>query len=290
MTGRTIRRRHAARRDDIGELLTRRPLPGPAVEQVDPFLFLNHHGPQVYPPGNQGLPFGPHPHRGFETVTFIVDGELAHLDTAGHESVIRAGGVQWMTAGSGLVHAELSPQEFKRRGGGLEILQLWVNLPARLKMTAPAYVGLQRDAIPVLPTADGLGRVNLIAGRWGGAAGPVRSLTGVFMSTVELAAGGRVEFADLGRRNVFLYVVRGSIDVGGEQAQAYTLVELDNEGDRLDIGAVDDALLLFGHAEPIGEPVVAHGPFVMNTREEIAQAIRDYQAGKFGEIAARNER
>ena len=190
MTGRTIRRRHAARRDDIGELLTRRPLPGPAVEQVDPFLFLNHHGPQVYPPGNQGLPFGPHPHRGFETVTFIVEGELAHLDTAGHESVIRAGGVQWMTAGSGLVHAELSPQEFKRRGGGLEILQLWVNLPARLKMTAPAYVGLQRDAIPVLPTADGLGRVNLIAGRWGGAAGPVRSLTGVFMSTVELAAAG----------------------------------------------------------------------------------------------------
>ena len=281
MTTRAIRSRHAARRDDIGELITRRPLPGPGLEQIDPFLFLNHHGPQFYPPGNGGLPFGPHPHRGFETVTFILEGELAHLDSAGHQSVIRAGGVQWMTAGRGLIHAELSPEGFKRAGGPLEILQLWVNLPARLKMTPPAYVGLQRESIPALPTADGRGRVNLIAGRWGGAEGPIRSLTGVFMSTVQLAAGGRVEFGGVGRRNVFLYVVRGAIEIEGESAQAHTLVALGDEGDRVDIRAIDDAALLFGHAEPIGEPVVAHGPFVMNTREEITQAIRDYQAGRF---------
>jgi len=280
MPERSIRARHAAYPDDIGDLVTRRPLPGPGVAQIDPFLFLNHHGPQVYPPGNSGLPFGPHPHRGFETVTFILQGELAHLDTAGHQSVIRAGGVQWMTAGRGLIHSELSPDEFRRHGGPLEILQLWVNLPARLKMAPPAYVGLQRESIPTLPSADGLCRINLIAGRWGVGEGPIRSLTGVFMSTVELAAGGRVEFTGLGRRNVFLYVVRGAIEVGGEQAQAHTLVEL-NDGDRLDIGAVEDSVLLFGHAQPIGEPVVAQGPFVMNTREEIAQAIRDYQAGRF---------
>jgi len=281
MRNRTIRRRHAAYRDDIGALVTRRPLPGPGVEQVDPFLFLNHHGPQVYPPGNQGLPFGPHPHRGFETVTFILAGELAHRDSAGHESVIHAGGVQWMTAGRGLIHSELSPEEFRRRGGPLEILQLWVNLPARLKMAPPAYVGLQRESIPALPTADGRGRVNLIAGRRGGVEGPIRSLTGVFMSTVELAAGGRVDFDELGSRNVFLYVVRGTIGIGGEHAMAHTLVELDREGNRVEIDAAEDTVLLFGHAEPIGEPVVAHGPFVMNTREEIAQAIRDYQAGRF---------
>ena len=281
MSARTIRRRHAAYRDDIGELVTRRPLPGPGLQQIDPFLFLNHHGPQSYPPDNAGLPFGPHPHRGFETVTFILEGELAHRDTAGHESVIAAGGVQWMTAGRGLIHSELSPQEFMRRGGPLEILQLWINLPARLKMTAPAYVGLQRESIPALPTADGRGCVNLIAGRFGGAEGPVRSLTGVFMSTVELAAGGGVAFERLGSRNVFLYVVRGAIDIGGEGAAAYTLVELDTSGDRVDIRAIDDTVLLFGHAEPLGEPVVAHGPFVMNTREEIAQAVRDYQAGRF---------
>jgi len=281
VTARTIKRLHPARRDDIGDLVTRRPVPAPDLDQIDPFLFLNHHGPQVYPPGNRGLPFGPHPHRGFETVTFILDGELAHLDTAGHQSVIGAGGVQWMTAGRGLIHSELSPEAFKRSGGPLEILQLWVNLPARLKMTRPAYTGLQRESIPSLPTADGLGRVNLIAGRWGGSEGPIRSLTGVFMSTVELGRGGRVSFSEVAGRSVFLYVVRGRVDIGGEPVPEHTLAELGEGGDRVDIGGFDGAVLLFGHAEPIGEPVVAHGPFVMNSREEIAQAISDYQAGKF---------
>jgi redox-sensitive bicupin YhaK (pirin superfamily) len=281
MSDKTIKQRHAARRDDIGDLTTRRPVPGPGLEQIDPFLFLNHHGPQTYRPGNRGLPFGPHPHRGFETVTFILEGELAHMDTAGHESVIRAGGVQWMTAGSGLVHAEVSPEEFKRDGGALEILQLWVNLPARLKMTRPRYVGLQRESIPALKTADGGGTVNLIAGQWSGRQGPIESLTGVFMATVQLKAGGSVAFPGLAGRNVFLYVVRGSVRVGGEEAPPYSLLEMSDTGDSVQIEAVSDALLLFGHAEPIGEPVVAHGPFVMNTREQISEAIRDYQAGRF---------
>jgi len=127
MTSKTIKHLHPAVRDDIADLITRRPVPGAEIEQVDPFLFLNHHGPQVYPPRNGGLPFGPHPHRGFETVTFILTGELAHRDSAGHESVIKEGGIQWMTAGSGLVHAEISPDDFKRSGGPLEILQLWVS-------------------------------------------------------------------------------------------------------------------------------------------------------------------
>src|SRR5215217_8196479 len=131
---RTINKLHPAHRDDFGDLATVRPLPGPDVDQIDPFLFLNHHGPQTYRPGNRGLPFGPHPHRGFETVTFILEGNLAHRDSAGHESVIHAGGIQWMTAGSGIIHAEVSPEDFKRSGGPLEILQLWVNLPGRLKM------------------------------------------------------------------------------------------------------------------------------------------------------------
>lgn len=279
---RTLRRLHPALRDDIGELQTRRPLPGPGLERLGPFLFLNHHGPQVYPPGNRGLPFGPHPHRGFETVTFILQGELAHRDTGGHESVIRAGGVQWMTAGRGLIHAELSPQEFLRRGGPLEILQLWVNLPARLKMTAPRYTGLQREEIPLLPTPDGRGSVQLIAGRWQGGEGPVASLTGVFMSVVRLAAGGRVAFEGLAGRAVFLYVAGGAVRVGDAEVPAFTLAELGEEGDALGIEAVQDAVLLFGHGEPIDEPVVAHGPFVMTTREEIVEAIRDYQAGAFG--------
>jgi redox-sensitive bicupin YhaK (pirin superfamily) len=282
MTQKTLKALHPALRDDIADLVTRRPLPGPSLEQLDPFLFLNHHGPQTYAPGNRGLPFGPHPHRGFETVTFILQGELAHRDSAGHESVIRDGGVQWMTAGDGIVHAELSPDGFMRDGGPLEILQLWVNLPARLKRVRPRYVGLQRAAIPGIATPDGRGRVDLISGRWRDRVGPLDSLTGVMMSTVELRPNGRVKFDGLGGRTVFLYVARGSIRVGERHASAFTLVELDSAGDTVDIEADDDALLLFGHAEPIGEPVVAHGPFVMNSREEIVEAIRDYQAGRFG--------
>ena len=286
MTQKTVLGLHPSHRDDIADLVTRRPVPGARVSQVDPFLFLNHHGPQVYPPNNRGLPFGPHPHRGFETVTFILEGELMHRDSGGHESVIRAGGVQWMTAGSGLVHAELSPDAFKRPGGPLEILQLWVNLPARLKMTAPNYQGLQADQIPVLEAAGGKARVNLISGEWGGATGPVTSITGNFMATIDAAPGARLDFDGLEGRNVFLYVVSGDVRINGRDVAQHHLVELDLAGGELAIEAVSAARLLFGHGDPINEPVVAHGPFVMNTAEEIRQAIVDYQAGKFGNVTA----
>jgi hypothetical protein len=284
MTARTVTGIHPALRDDIGDLTTRRPLPGPGVEQVDPFLFLNHHGPQVYPPDNRGLPFGPHPHRGFETVTFILDGELAHLDSGGHESVILSGGVQWMTAGRGLVHAEISPEAFKRDGGPLEILQLWVNLPARLKMTAPAYTGLQAAQIPKFATDDGGVTVELIAGEWDGHQGPIRSLTGVTMSVLRFAADNGIAVPAPAGRNVFLYVVRGAVEIGGQNVRAFHLATLADDGDEVQIHAMEDSVLLYGHATPCDEPVVAHGPFVMNTAEEIMDAIRDYQAGRFGRM------
>ena len=282
MSEKTIRSLHPAQRDDIGDLLTQRPLPGPGIDQLDPFLFLNHHGPQTYPPGNRGLPFGPHPHRGFETVTFIIEGMLTHRDSAGHESVIRAGGVQWMTAGRGIIHAEVSPEQFRQRGGPLEILQLWINLPARLKMTAPAYTGLQRGEIPALDAGGGKATVNLVAGEWNSAHGPVQSLTGVFMSTIALQPGAQLCLPVPPGRNVFLYVVRGALVIGPDTATAGHLAELSEQGDQVRLASTDGALLLFGHAEPLGEPVVSHGPFVMNTREEIVDAINDYQAGRFG--------
>ena len=211
---------HPAHRDDIGDLVTRRPLPGPGLDQLDPFLFLNHHGPQVYPANNRGLPFGPHPHRGFETVTFILEGSLAHADSAKHQSVIHAGGVQWMTAGSGIVHAEISPPEFLREGGPLEILQLWVNLPSRLKMSEPRYVGLQQEGIPAVPLAGG-GTLNLIAGEWQGQSGPIESLTGVFMSTLALPAGAHEQLPVAPGRQVFLYVVSGDVTVGACQSAPF---------------------------------------------------------------------
>jgi redox-sensitive bicupin YhaK (pirin superfamily) len=284
MTNKTIKRRHVALRDDIADLTTRRPVPGPTIEQVDPFIFLNHHGPQVYPPRNGGLPFGPHPHRGFETVTFILTGKLAHRDSAGHESVINEGGIQWMTAGKGLVHAEISPEDFKQQGGPLEILQLWVNLPSRLKMVPPRYIGLQRDEIPAVQTPDGNGTVHLVSGQWNGQAGAMQPLYDVFLSWVELAAGGHVTFPDVAGRNVFLYVVRGTVQIASEDASHYHLIELGDEGDTVEIAAHSDAVLLVGHAVPLGEPVVSYGPFVMNTQQEIMQAINDYRAGKFIDI------
>jgi redox-sensitive bicupin YhaK (pirin superfamily) len=279
MSERRVTALHPAIRDDIGDLVTRRPVPGPRLENVGAFLFLNHHGPQVYPPNNRGLPFGPHPHRGFETVTFILEGELAHTDSAGHESIIRAGGVQWMTAGSGIVHAEVSPEGFKRAGGRLEILQLWVNLPARLKMHPPRYVGVQADAIPKVPT--GAATLHLVSGEWHGRAGAIESLTGVFLGWVEAQAGAEIRFDRLTGRDVFLYAARGAIDIGGTRVPQFNLATL-GEGDSVTISTSEPALFLFGHADPIPEPIVAHGPFVMNSVDEIRQAFADYQAGRFG--------
>ncbi|HUF17769.1 MAG TPA: pirin-like C-terminal cupin domain-containing protein [Thermoanaerobaculia bacterium] len=205
----------------------------------------------------------------------------AHRDTGGHESVIHEGGVQWMTAGSGLEHEEVSPHEFLERGGPLEILQLWINLPSRLKMTTPAYTGLQNSQIPSFTLDGERVRVNLIAGSWEDRRGPIESLTGVHMTTIELRPGGAVELPVPAGRNVFLYVVREEIRIGGHPAPQFHLAELQDDGDSISVESGDDSLILFGHVAPIGEPVVAHGPFVMNTREEILEAIRDYQAGKF---------
>lgn len=278
---RPVLRQHPAVRDDIGDLVTRRPLPNPRLDQLDPFLFLNHHGPQVYPPGNRGLPFGPHPHRGFETVTFILAGSLAHRDTGGHESVIHEGGVQWMTAGRGLEHAEISPKEFLESGGPLEILQLWVNLPSRLKMTDPRYIGLQKDEIPTFDSDEGRVTVELISGAAGGKTGPIQSLTDVHMMVAAFEGGGQITLPAPEGRNIFLYVVRGEVSVGETSVRGFHLAEMGEEGDRVELGSSGEAIVLYGHAEPLREPVVAHGPFVMNTQDEIIQAMRDYQAGKF---------
>ncbi|WP_299307349.1 pirin family protein [uncultured Croceicoccus sp.] len=274
MTARRLLSLHTAMQDDIGDLVTRCPVPGPGLPQVDPFLFLNHHGPQTYPPNSNGLPFGPHPHRGFETVTFIITGSLAHSDSATGESIVEAGGTQWMTAGRGLVHAELSPESFKKSGGPVEFLQLWVNLPARLKMTEPGYIGADAADIPDIAMAPGV--------TWRPVSGPdgapVQSLTGVVVGTVEMEPGTRATFPAPAGRNVLFYTVRGAATVGGEVVPEYTLARI-SDGDTVEVESADGCLILYGHADPIGEPVVAHGPFVMNTREEISQAIRDYQTG-----------
>jgi redox-sensitive bicupin YhaK (pirin superfamily) len=280
---RKIKKKHKAVPAPMGDLVTYRALPTREVEYIDPFLFLNHHGPQVYKPGNRGLPFGPHPHRGFETLTFILDGDIMHQDTGGGKDVIEAGGVQWMTAGRGLIHAEVSSDKFKKEGGPLEILQLWFNLPARHKMTEPKYIGLQKDKIPVVELDNGMVRVNVVSGNWGEVQAPIQNLSDINMVSIEMEQGGTFVYNIPSERNIFFYVVRGAVKVNGETAEKLTLVEFENVGKEVKVEATENAYILFGHAQPFREPVVAHGPFVMNTEQEIQEAFRDYQLGKMGQ-------
>jgi redox-sensitive bicupin YhaK (pirin superfamily) len=281
MNTRTVKHVFPAVREDIADLQTWRAMPTQYIDHLDPFLFLNHHGRQIYPPGNHGLPFGPHPHRGFETVTFILEGDIAHRDSGGHESVIGPQGVQWMTAGRGLVHSETSSEQFKEKGGPLEVLQLWVNLPARLKMTAPRYIGLQGDQLPVHADDSGRVSVQLVSGTWQGKQGPIMPLTDISCMLLNLKADARLQLSIALDHNVFFYVVRGNVEVNGQAIDERHLADFDHDGEQLDITATQDSLVLLCHALPFGEPIIAHGPFVMNTKEEIRQAISDYQAGLF---------
>lgn len=278
---RHIKEIRAARRHDVAGIYTRLSLSGTVEDMLDPFLVLAHHGPHDFPPDSAEPSFDPHPHRGFETVTFILDGDLWHRDSDGNESLIHAGGVQWLTAGSGVVHSERAPERFWKEGGTFQVLQLWVNLPARLKMTPPNYQGVEASALATVPLQDGSGTVTLISGEFAGAIGPVASLTDLFMSTVSLKAGGHASLPTPRQRCVLLYVVNGEVTVGDATAVAGDLVTFE-DGDFINVEALGEALIIFGHGDPIGEPVVTGGSFVMNTEAEITAANNDYRAGKFG--------
>ena len=281
---RTIKAKHEAVYEPVADLITYRAMPTNTVSMnlLDPFIFLNHHGRQVYPPHNNGLPFGPHPHRGFETVTFILEGDLTHKDSTGTVSVIKAGGVQWMTAGSGLIHAEVSSPEFKAKGGPLEILQLWVNLPAKYKMTQPKYVGLQQDNIPTVNYDNAKVTAHILSGDWNGTKGPFQPLTDIHLSFIYFKEGGKFTTQVPRDQNIFLYVVKGEIKINEDVARIHQLVEFNHDGEEVQMEAARDATILFGYATPFNEPLVAYGPFVMNTREEIQQAYEDLKKGKFG--------
>jgi redox-sensitive bicupin YhaK (pirin superfamily) len=281
---RTIKSKHKAISEPIEDLVTFRAMPTNTVEmnQLDPFIFLNHHGHQIYEPDNNGLPFGPHPHRGFETVTFILEGDLTHKDSSGVSGVIKEGGVQWMTAGSGIVHTEVSSEEFKTKGGPLEILQLWINLPAKHKMTAPKYTGLQKDEIPVSVSDDGKVIIHVVSGKWSTVEGPIHPFTDISLSWIEFKSGGKTQFSIPAAKNILLYVVKGAIKINGDDVHQHYLVEFNHDGERVEMKASEDTVMLFGYATPFKEPVVAYGPFVMNTRQEIEQAYEDYHNGKFG--------
>lgn len=281
---RSIKAIHKAEYEPIADLATYRAMPTHSLPMnaLDPFIFLNHHGWQEYGPRNGGLPFGPHPHRGFETVTFIVEGDLTHKDSGGTTSIIKAGGIQWMTAGSGLIHAEVSSKEFKALGGPLEILQLWVNLPARHKMTPPNYIGLQADDIPKLILDGGKVTVHAVSGTWNGSQASIKPLTDISLARIDFEMGGKVSYTIPEEQNIFFYVVKGEVQVNGVDVREHHMAEFNHDGHDLTVEANTPAMILLGYATPFNEPLVAHGPFVMNTREEVLQAFDDFHKGKFG--------
>jgi redox-sensitive bicupin YhaK (pirin superfamily) len=261
-----------------------RPFPGPQLDYASPFLMLDHFGPEHIAPGDQGG-LNPHPHRGFETVTFLFQGAMEHHDSSGGHGLLRPGGVQWMTAGSGIVHAEYREKEFAKSGGIVEGVQLWVNLPRKFKMEAPHYQDLRADSIPLVRFDGGEARV--VAGQVLGATGPAQTHTPIIAARVTLQAGARVELQAPDHYNAYTYAVSGHGHSSGLNFSATQLLEYRNDGSVVVISADEPLDLLFLAGEPINEPVVSWGPFVMNTREEIVQARNDYTAGRMGRLEER---
>lgn len=254
---------------------------------ISPFLLLDYAGPAEFPPASRPRGVGQHPHRGFETVTIVYRGEVEHRDTAGNEGRIGPGDVQWMTAGRGLLHEEFHGRAFTERGGTLEMVQLWVNLPAKDKMAPPRYQAITDAMIPAVELGGGAGVARIIAGDFAGAPGPARTFTPVNLWDLRLRAG-RETALDLPEGfTTLLLVLDGRVVMnGGEAAGAAELAMFERAGTRLALEAREDATLLVMNGAPIDEPVVGHGPFVMNTSEEIRQALRDYSSGRFGRIPA----
>lgn len=259
---------------------------GDGVTRRSPFLMLDYAAPTRFEPTTRRRGVGQHPHRGFETVTFVYAGEVEHRDSTGNGGVIGPGDVQWMTAGSGILHEEFHSSAYAASGGPFEMVQLWVNLPAKDKMTAPGYQGITAASIPVLSLDGDAGTVRVIAGDYNGTHGPATTFTPLNAWDVRLQAGTSVDLPQPEGWTTLLVVLAGSVLVNGHAVLRQTQVAtLSSEGTGLQIEATSDAKLLLLSGEPIDEPVVGHGPFVMNSQQEIIQAISDFNNGKFGRMA-----
>lgn len=254
-------------------------------QQLSPFLLLDYGGPAHFAPAAQPRGVGEHPHRGFETVTIPYQGEVAHRDSVGNSGLIGPGDVQWMTAASGILHEEFHSPAFTRSGGTLEMVQLWVNLPAKHKMSAPRYQTILAASIPTVDLANGAGSVRVVAGSFAGHDGPAATFSPLNVWDMRLRAGHAAPVVLPEGHIAAIAVLRGSITVNGSrQAGAADLVVLNVAGDEVHIDAAADSTLLLLSGEPIAEPIVGYGPFVMNSRQEIETAVDDFQRGKFGRM------
>lgn len=273
---------------DMGGMPIRQPFPARGAEQIGPFLLL-HHARLHLAPGKkmseEGV--GPHPHRGFSPVTFLFEGGIHHRDSVGNSQVVYAEGVQWMNAGSGLVHSERPPQEWEENGGTQELIQLWINTPARYKMDAPTYFPIAADEMPLIQTDDKLTRIRLVCGELAGKKGPVQPLSPITACMVRMQAGASYAFSIPASQETLIYLLDGELRTADSPDQpllAHHAIWFQREEGKIHLNALQETRFLLVAGEPLNEPVAARGPFVMNTQEELYQAFADYQQGKMGEL------
>lgn len=253
------------------------------MQRMDPFILLDYNSKYYFPPTDSPRGVGAHPHRGFETVTIAYEGKVAHHDSTGGGGIIGKGDVQWMTAASGVLHKEYHEENFSKEGGDFQMVQLWVNLPAKDKMSTPKYQAISKDKMTLVELADNAGHVEIIAGKFKDAVGPASTFSPVNMQNARLNKGGKVEFSFPEHYNTAILVIEGSAKINEEETiETDHLALFENEGETFILEALEDSVILVLSGEPLREPIAAHGPFVMNTRQEIVDAVNDFNSGKFG--------
>ncbi len=267
----------------MGAMRVKQPLPTYSIEQVSPFILLHHAGPEHYEPGQYKERLGPHPHRGFEPVTFLFSGKIHHRDSLGNEGFIQSGDVQWMTAGKGIIHSEGPSEEFAKEGGTLELIQLWINLPREHKMTEPKYQDISSDKMPVIEEEEGV-KLKLVSGEYKGQTGPASTFTKILSMMVEFDEGAELRFTVPGNFNSLVYLLQGKVETGDKEVEKLHMIEFDNDGEQIEMHATEKGKLLLLAGEPINEPMSTYGPFVMNYPGEIKQAVLDYETGKMGSL------
>ncbi|MEL0161039.1 MAG: pirin family protein [Deltaproteobacteria bacterium] len=253
-------------------------------ESISPFLMMDHAAPKYFPPTDAKRGVGEHPHRGFETVTFAIKGEVEHRDSGGGGGTITTGGIQWMTAGSGVVHDEFHSREFSKKGGDFEMIQLWVNLPSKFKMTKPRYQSFDEGDFPILEQGNHEISIKVIAGTFGTVSSKVKTFSPINMYELNGPPNSKLEIPLPLGSNTLVFQLSGMSSIEDQQIRKGNLGLLSRSGETFEIKFLEESKVMILNGEPLGEPVAAYGPFVMNTRQELMEAFRDFQAGKMGQL------
>ena len=272
-----------AQRVNMGGHLLDQPLPIHGIDAIDPFLLIHHWDEPLMPGGKQSeLGVGPHPHRGFSPVTFIFKGSVRHQDSLGNTAVISSGGTQWMHAGNGIIHSERPGIKLVKQGGDQEFIQFWVNTPAKYKMAAPYYLPISADDTPKIKKENA--EISIVAGKFESKIGPAKTYSPQTLLRVEAKLGAKLQLPIPNTYNTLLYVLNGSLVIDGQKVKTKDMVWFENNGEYIDLETTESTRFIVLSGEPIGEPVASYGPFVMNSQEELQQAVNDFHNGNMGTL------